>query len=526
MLARRRLLSVVLAVPLLLGTGAAEAAPPSPVQVVGLDVVGTARLLAEGRTTSVALVDRYLRRIDAYEDAYADQPGVNAIIAINPHAARRAGELDEERRRGAVRGPLHGVPLVLKDNVDVRGMATTGGSAALRGSRPHDDATQVRRLREAGAIVLAKTNMHEFAMDVTTVSSAGGQTRNPYDQRRHPGGSSGGTGAGVAAAFAPAGLGTDTCGSLRIPAAHTNLVTLRATTGLSSLDGVLPLAGSQDVLGPMATSVRDVAVVLDATAGPDPADPATAQAHGHVPPSYLRGLHPDALRGARLGVVTDYFGDAAAERPTNAVVRTAIADMTAAGAHPVELGPLPRITGELAESSRIKHEFEHHVNAYLARTPGPPELAGLEPPRDRTTLDDVVAAETAIPEVQQRLRTLLDSPALPNDAHDEALRRRDVLRRQLHELMVAHDLDALVYPSVSAPPTELGTRQSHLNCRLAAHSGFPALSVPAGFTPDGLPIGVELMGAPFAEPHLLALGHAYEQRTHHRVPPPTTPPLP
>ena len=214
----------------------------------------------EGRLTSVALVQFYLARIAEYDDE------INAMISINPDAIRDAAILDLERAAGTIHGPLHGIPIVLKDNIGTADMPTTAGSLSLDGFIPVADATQVARLREAGAIILGKTNLHEFARDITTVSSLGGQTHNPYDLTRNPGGSSGGTGAALAAEFASAGLGTDTCGSIRIPSAHNHLYGLRPTVGLTPTDGVIPLSFTEDTVGPLARTVIDLAIVLDVTA--------------------------------------------------------------------------------------------------------------------------------------------------------------------------------------------------------------------------------------------------------------------
>lgn len=522
-----------LAVPLLAAALAASlvtapaAAHPPRTDVVGLGVADLAALLDARQVTSVELVGEYLRRIDAYEDAYADQPGINAVITVNPQARAEAARLDRERRHGRLRGPLHGIPLVVKDNMDTHDLPTTTGSRALRHLRPRTDSTQVSRLRDAGAIILAKTNLHEFAMNITTISSLGGQTRNPYDQRRHPGGSSGGTGAAVAAAFAPAGLGSDTCGSIRIPAAHNNLVGLRPTLGLSSRAGIAPLAGTQDTAGPLAGSVRDVALLLDATVGYDPRDPVTAASVGRVPRSYLDSLRPHALRGKRIGVFTDYFGTSPTERQTNALVREAIADMAALGAHPVELGPQPALLDAASRANRVRDEFERDLNAYLDTSADgrPAWLARLEPPTREVTLADIATSGQVTPTVLTTLRNWVDSPALPNPAYEEKLRQRHILQTGIADLMAAHDLDALVYPTITEPPTLIGTSQPYGNCRLAGYSGYPALSVPAGFTPAGLPVGVELLGLPFTEPALLAMAHTYEQATRHRTPPSSTPPL-
>ncbi|WP_037335804.1 amidase [Saccharomonospora piscinae] len=520
---RRRFAVLASVVATVGSTALAVTALPAPsaqaetgiVEVADRSVAELGELLADGEVTSRGLVDAYLRRIEAQD------PDLGAILTLNPRARAEAVRLDAERARGELRGPLHGVPVVVKDNMDTHDLPTTSGSLALRGMRPPDDATQIARLREAGALVLAKTNLHEYAMSIYTESSLGGQTRNPYDPARHPGGSSGGSAVAVAASLAPAALGTDTCGSVRIPAAHTNLVGVRPTLGLSSRDGVAPLAGTQDTVGPLTTSVEDAALLLDATVGHDPADPVTEAALGRVPDSYLDGLDRPALTGARVGVVTDYFDTGGRAPDTNALVRRAIDDMAAQGAEPVELGPLPDVMAAAAGANRVRHEFERDLDAYLAESARgrPLRLAHLAEPRDRLTLADLAASGEVIPSVLSTLRAWVDSPALPNPEYDETLRQRDRLRALLTGLMAEHDLDALVYPSISEPPTPIGVEQSYRNCRLAAYSGFPAVSVPAGFTADGLPVGVELLGLPFSEPDLLALAHDYEQATGHRTPP-------
>ena len=251
----------------------------------------------EERVTSEELVDHYLARIEAYDGR---GPALNSIITLNPHALTSARALDFERNATGARGPLHGIPIVIKDNYDIAGFPTTNGSVAMAEVMPPDDGFQVQRLREAGAVILGKTNLHEFARGITTVSSMGGQTLNPYDPTRNPGGSSGGTGAAVAASFAAAGMGSDTCGSIRIPSAHNNLVGLRGTSGLSSRDGVVPLSYTFDVAGPLARSVTDLALLLDATVGSDPSDPTTAEADANTPDSYLTALDAEAVQGRKV----------------------------------------------------------------------------------------------------------------------------------------------------------------------------------------------------------------------------------
>src|SRR6476469_9808392 len=254
--------------------------------------------MSRGVVSSVALVDAYLARIAAYDK---QGPALNAIIRVN------AAALDAERKAGRVRGPLHGIPVIVKDNYGTRGMPTSAGTIAFASLEP-DDAFQVKKLREAGAVILGKSNMHELASGITTISSIGGQTCNPYNPDRSPGGSSGGSGAAVAASFAAIAWGSDTCGSIRIPSAVHNLFGLRPTKGLSSIAGIVPLSHSQDVGGPIARSVTDLAIVLDATVGADPADSATRILGGRQPASFVAALDSNSLRGARLGVLTEHFG--------------------------------------------------------------------------------------------------------------------------------------------------------------------------------------------------------------------------
>ncbi|HEX7777785.1 MAG TPA: amidase family protein, partial [Vicinamibacterales bacterium] len=318
--------------------------------------------------TSRQLVESYLARIEAYDQ---QGPRINAFISLNSGALETADALDRERAARKVRGPLHGIPIVVKDNFDTIDMPTTGSSIALATYRPARDAFQVARLREAGAIILGKTNLHELASGIVTISSLGGQTRNPYDPARNPGGSSGGTGAAIAASFAAAGLGTDTCGSIRIPAAHNSLVGLRPSAGLSSRAGVIPLSHTQDVAGPLARSVRDVALVLDATAGVDPADAASEAGRGRVPRSYVDGLATATFKDVRLGLLMPLFGDMPDDEEVGRVVRASLGAARAAGAVLVDI-PMPNLTELLRATSVIDAEFKFDLADYLAAASNPP----------------------------------------------------------------------------------------------------------------------------------------------------------
>lgn len=465
----------------------------------------------EGRVTSRGLVESYLARIAAYDQA---GPRLNAIVQLNPRAREEADALDQERAAKGPRGPLHGVPVLVKDNYDTAGLATSGGTLALAMLVPQADAFQVRKLREAGAVILGKTTMHELAAGITTISSLTGQTRNPYDLMRVPGGSSGGTGAGVAASFGAAGMGSDTCGSIRIPAANQNLVGLRATRGLSSRTGVMPLSDTQDVAGPLARTVADLAIMLDATVGPDPADAVTAEAAAHIPRSYRDGLAAATLKGARIGVLKALFGTAPEDDEVGAIVRKALDAMKAQGAEIVDV-TVPGLDELLADSSVIGDEFKFDLAAYLARHPGA-AVASLGEILERGLHHDALDATFRLRNTPERRDT---------EHYRQALLKRRALREAVVTALESLRLDAVAYPTLRRKPTLIGEAQIGTTCQLSATTGLPALSMPAGFTVDGLPIGVELLGGAFAEARLLGLAQAWERAASPRQAPFTTPPL-
>lgn len=468
--------------------------------------------LEKKELTSVQLVDAYLARIEAYDD---NGPQLNALIRINPNAREQAQALDEERRITGARGPLHGIPVIIKDNYSTVDMPTTGGSLALADFVPDANATQVQRLLDAGAIILAKANLHEFAYGITTVSSLGGQTRNPYDPTRIPGGSSGGTAAAIAAGFASVGMGSDTCGSIRIPAAFNNLVGLRPSKGLSSIYGIMPLAGTQDVAGPLARSVEDLAIVLDVVSSYDPLDAATAVVQGAVKGKaahgFRTGLGKRSLQGLRIGRLTSYFE--AADEPVRKLLDEALQEMTAQGAIVVEVN-IPELSALIASSGVIGQEFEVDLNAYLAEF-GATEL---------TTLEQIVATglyDEAVAMLLTRSAAAEQDPIV----YQAQLAARIKLRDAIDLAMQAQQVDVIAYPPIGALPVLIGENQPGNNCSLSSNSGLPALSLPVGFTGTGLPMGIELLGAQFTDVNLLALGYAFEQRTHNRQAPTSVPPL-
>jgi amidase len=464
-----------------------------------------------GVVTSHALVVMYEARIRAYDH---DGPRLNAMVAINPRAVEAADALDAERRAGHVRGPLHGIPIVIKDNYETADLPTTGGSLALAGFRTGRDAFMVKRLREAGAVIVGKTNLHELAAGITSVSSLGGQTRNPYDPSRNPGGSSGGTGAAVAASFAAAGMGSDTCGSIRIPSANNNLVGLRGTLGLSSRFGIIPLSHTQDIGGPLARSVPDLAVMLDATVGRDAADPTSALGEGHVPSSYRAGLRDDALAGARIGVLKSLFGAEPEDAEVTGVVRKALEQMKRHGAELVEMD-IPGIEALMDGSSVIDAEFKFDLMDYLAQFPNAPVHS----------LGDIVDRGVYHAELEDTFKRRNAGTSRESDAYRRARVRRETLRDLVLGEMKEQRLEAIAYPVLRRRPASIGEPQRGTNCQLSAGTGLPAISMPAGFTADDVPIGVELLGAAWSEPQLLSLAYSYEQGEHPRRAPVSTPAL-
>ncbi|MCB1672000.1 MAG: amidase family protein [Gammaproteobacteria bacterium] len=464
--------------------------------------------LASGRVTSVELVQKYLARIAAYDH---QGPGLNSLVRINPDAAEIAARLDTERRLSGPRGPLHGIPVIIKDNYNTVTVPTTGSSVALAGFTPTANATQVQRLIDAGAIILAKSNLHEYAYGITSIGSLAGQTRNPYDPRRVPGGSSGGTGAAVAASLGAVGMGSDTCGSIRVPAAFNNLAGLRPSKGLSSIYGVMPLSHTQDVAGPLARSVTDLAIVLDAVAGYDPRDVATAYMAGRPAPGFVAKLSSESLAGLRIGRLEDYFGRA--DNAVNGVITEVLEKLQAAGVEIVDLDT-QNLAPLLAGSGLIGHEFKADLNTYLI-TFGSERISSL---------DDIVDAGLYHEAVQGALTRSRNS-AFNEEAYLEAQLARAQLREQLEDILAANDLDALVYPPIGQLPVFIGESQPGNNCSLSANTGLPAISVPAGFSTNGLPVGLELLGGFMSDARLVSIAYRIEQLITPRRIPIATPPL-
>lgn len=469
--------------------------------------------MTQGKLTSKELVQKYLDRIEKYDDQGVS---INAVLTLNPDALKIAETLDEERAAQGPRGPLHGIPVLVKDNFDTNDMPTTAGCICLKDSVPAHDAEQVKKLKAAGAIILGKTNLHEFAFGITTSSSLGGQTLNPYALDHYPGGSSGGTGAAIASNFAAAGLGTDTGGSIRIPSSFNSLVGIRPTIGLSSREGIIPLALTQDVGGPMARTVSDAAIMLDATAGYDKNDVATAYAVGKIPSSYTDFLDVNGLKGARIGVATELIPSTKAEEKAVAdVINNAVLELQSLGATAVPIS-IPNLAEINKYPSLSGYEFKFQLNDYL-------DSLGEDAPYH--SLSEIIASGQFDKSQEQSMKTRDARETLETTEYkDIVLKRTQVTRESLLKVMADNNLDAIIYPTSTQAAGVIGEGQnSGGNNRLSPFSGFPAITVPAGFTTDGLPVGMEFLGRAFDEGTLIKLAYSYEQGTHHRQAPKLTP---
>jgi Asp-tRNA(Asn)/Glu-tRNA(Gln) amidotransferase A subunit family amidase len=478
--------------------------------------------LRDRTLTCRQLVSAYLRRIDAYDK---NGPALNAIIHVVPNALTVADSLDARFAREGLTGPLHCIPVIVKDNVETRDAPTTAGSLALKDWRPTRDAFQVRRMRGAGAIVLAKSNMAEWAFSpYETVSSIlPGYTRNPYALDRVTAGSSGGTAAAVAANFGAVGLGTDTGNSIRGPSAHQALVGMRSTMGLTSRTGVIPLFDSQDIAGPMTRTVADNAAVFQVIVGEDPDDPVTTAARGRPTVRYTDSLRADGLRGARLGVLRAAYDTPTLDAEVRAVFERALADLRRQGATVVDSVMIPGLDSiRRLQTGGGCSPFKFDLEAYFAK------VADANPPV--RTVGDILRSNRYHPSVQKRLETN-DAATEPPPVSAGCRARevyRDALRGAVRQALDAGRFDALVYPTWSNPPRligDLNTPHGDNSQVFSPATGFPAITVPMGYTRGTLPAGLQLLGRPWAEGTLYRLAFAYERATTHRHAPSSTPPL-
>jgi amidase len=487
--------------------------------------------LAAGQVTSRDLVELYLARIAAYDK---DGPRLNAIRNVSPDALQLADQRDQDRQNGNAGGPLFGIPIIIKDNINTKNQPTTAGSLALKGSLPPDDAFIVKRLQDAGAIILAKANLTEFANYLTTgmpsgYSSLGNFVFDPYDPRPDlsqadgrpiltPGGSSSGPGAAAAASFAAATIGTETSGSILSPSTQNSLAGVKPTVGLASRSGIIPIASSQDTAGPMARTVTDAAILLGAITAADPDDPATQVPGRTVYTDYTQFLDANALQGARLGIGAErdllgnlnYYNSPSGAQ--QAILNAAVDQMRKLGAQVffVEI----KTAGALASfnSSVLAYEFKRDLNAYLSTLP----------PQARVhSLSDVIAFNAfywdqyrfRFGQVLAQQSQAIDLDAARQKYLDDRATDLKNSRDEIDRMTADNNLDAILFGS-------------NLGAAIGAKAGYPSVIVPAGYTSTGAPYGITFCGRAWTEPRLLALAYAYEQASQLRRPPPSTPPLP
>lgn len=485
-----------------------------------LTILELQQQMASGETTARSLAEHYLERTEQIDK---QGPTLNAVVELNPDALKIAAALDEERQTSGSRGPLHGVPVMLKDNIDTADkMRTTAGSLALVGSKPQQDAFVVEKLRRAGAVILGKTNLSEWANFRSTRSSSGwssrgGQTRNPYVLDRNPSGSSSGSGVAVSANLCAAAIGTETDGSITSPAAANGVVGLKPTVGLISRSGIIPIAHSQDTAGPMARCVTDTAVLLGALTSVDPRDVATERSGKKGLADYTQYLVADGLRGARIGVARNLFGF---HERVDAVIEGAIAAMREQGAAIIDTDLASGEDYSESEYEVLLYEFKHDLNTYLK---------SLGPDAPVQSLEDVIAfneryKDQVMPYFgQEHLLKAQAKGPLSERAYQEALARNHHLTREegIDATIDKHQLDAIVAPTNGpAWTTDLinGDHSLGGSSSPAAVAGYPNITVPAGFV-NGLPVGISFFSTAFQEPTLFKLAFAFEQATKVRRPP-------
>lgn len=465
--------------------------------------------LKAGTCSCAVLTQFYLDRISTYDQS----TGINAITEVNAKALDEARALDEEWKEKSQLRPLHCVPVIVKDNYLTVGLQSAAGSKVFEGFRPTFDADQVQRLKAAGAIVLAKSNMAEWAFSPkVTISSLAGETRNPYNPQHTTAGSSGGTAAAVTANFGLIGLGTDTGNSIRGPSSHNALVGFRSTLGLTSRHGIFPLYLRNDVGGPMGRTVTDATKVLQAIAGYDPKDPVTINAEGKVAENYEQYLQADGLQGAKIGVLRQMMTDI--HPAVSQLAQKAIADLRQAGATVIDSVEIPDFS-TLAQNQWCPM-FEHDLNQFLTT---------LGPDAPAKDLNAIVESGQYAPYIEGRLKYFLENGQVPDTSTAACLDpyqdpKRVAFREAIEVVMDSLSLDALIYPSWNFPPARIGDFDSYKGDNsqiIAPHTGQPAFTIPMGFVEGNLPVGLQFLGRMYAEPTLIRLTYAYEQATEHRL---------
>lgn len=481
------------------------------IDLTELNIADIQKAYEMGDYNSQQLVTAYLNRIEQFNKK------INAITTINPNALSIAIALDEEYKKTGILRPLHGIPVIIKDNFNTKGLPTTAGSLALKDFIPDEDAFMVDKLVKAGAIIIAKSNMAEWAFSpMHTESSTAGTTRNPYNLDYVPAGSSGGTGAAIAANFGTIGLGTDTGNSIRGPSSHCSLVGFRSTLGLTSRSGIVPLYLRNDVAGPMCRTVEEATRVLEIIAGYDPEDTMTKYSEGKIPDNYQQFLQKDGLKGARIGVLRE-LSDDNPDPEIKALFEKSIIDMKSLGAQIIDTVDIPDFSN--LRQNQWCDEFRKDVESYLA----------TYVKRDTMkTLEDIIRVGSKSENTLESLEYFVDHSGRSKNPEIDCLDpymdiNRIAFREAIEKRMDELNLDAIVYPSWNHKPAKIETFQTGYkgdNSQIIApHTGQPAFTVPMGFTEGNLPAGLQFLGRMYSEPTLIKLTYSYEQGTKHRVPP-------
>jgi len=466
-------------------------------------------------TNCEAITRQFIKRIKVYDKSTS----LNSIILINNNAVNRSKTLDTEYQKTKQLRALHCIPVILKDNFDTEDMPTQAGSIALKGSLPKDDAFMVKRLREAGAIIIAKSNMGEWAFSpYNTISSTLGETRNAYNLEHVPAGSSGGTASAIAASFGIIGMGTDTGNSIRGPASHLALVGIRSTMGLTSRDGVVPLVLNRDIAGPLTRSVADAAKTFNVIAGYDLADPITHNVYAKKKVDYTLYLNKESLKGVRLGVIREMFESELADFEVLDLMEQAIRDLKAAGAiivDPVSIKGFKKLSEATGFCSRFRFDLNNYLkNSATDSTP----IKSFQ-----NIVDQALFSERNLENIQWAASVTIAPQKMQPPCIDV---QGDPRRRQFLDAVVnamnAQNVDALIYPSWSNPPRKIADSNSpHGNNSpvIAPHTGQPAITVPMGYTQGNLPAGLQFLARPYDDARLFGYAFAYEQQTQHRKPP-------
>ena len=507
----------------LLFIGIAAMAVPSSAaerfEITETTIAETQQAIREHRVTCRQIVEGYLDRIQTYDQS----THLNSLVVLNPDALAQADNFDAELKLTQKIHGLQCIAVIVKDNYDTKDLQTSGGSLAMKGFVPATDAFMVRRLREANAIMLAKSNMAEWAFSpYETVSSIAGITRNPYNLEVVPAGSSGGTAAAVAANFGAVGLGTDTGNSIRGPSSHNALVGIRPTIGLTSRDGIIPLFLSADVGGPIVRTVEDAATLLDVVAGYDPEDPITKNSEGHIPKSYKKFLDRNGLRGARIGVFRPYIDAPTTDPQIKALTERAIHDLKSRGAEIIDPFVIPNF--EALTKDIYCGDFQSDLNGYLAKHGQGATYRNLA---------EIIESGLYLPYIESRLKqtaaakpaTEADHTVCPDVYHND---KKVAFRAAIRAAMTQYKVQSIVYPTWSNAPRKVGDDKSPAGDNsqvLSPQSGFPAITVPMGYTYEVLPAGLTFLGDSFSEGTLIKFAYAYEQATKNRHPPSKFPPL-